>query len=275
MKVSRMRPIAGLALGVLVFAISTGVARAQWLPGNGPGAEEASRIGSLLIPQISKCWNPPAGNAVSTVSRVSVKFSRAGEVEGMPKIVDHKSSGAERAMDEAAIRAIRRCAPYALPAESYQTWREITITFDPEQVFYANPGVATPTPAPQLARPEPPVEVAEPMPKAPPTPPQPSKDDMAKLGMFYSLFMVAKYCAENGAGFTEIDLAGVQKEVKRISDGSPFDQAQKDSVWKIADANFASMQSQITEESCAADRRQMSFTLPGAFTNGTGAANPF
>ena len=36
---------------------------------------------------------------------------------------------------EAAVRAVRRCAPYSLPAEKYDTWKDVTFNFDPSQMF--------------------------------------------------------------------------------------------------------------------------------------------
>jgi hypothetical protein len=33
------------------------------------------------------------------------------------------------------VRAVRRCAPYNLPAEKYDSWREINVTFDPREMF--------------------------------------------------------------------------------------------------------------------------------------------
>lgn len=88
--------------------------------------------------QISKCWNPPAGNTDAGGFRVkiSMQLTPSGEVEGMPQIVQGGgSTGAERAAGEAAVRAVRRCAPYSLPAEKYDTWAQVTVNFDPSQMF--------------------------------------------------------------------------------------------------------------------------------------------
>ncbi|WP_062012228.1 hypothetical protein [Aureimonas sp. AU4] len=88
--------------------------------------------------QISKCWNPPAGNTDAGGFRVkiSMQLSPSGEVEGMPQIVQGGgATGAERAAGEAAVRAVRRCAPYSLPADKYDTWAEVTVNFDPSQMF--------------------------------------------------------------------------------------------------------------------------------------------
>ncbi len=54
----------------------------------------------------------------------------------MPEILSGGgSSMAERVASEAAVRAVRRCAPYNLPAEKYDTWAQVTVNFDPSQMF--------------------------------------------------------------------------------------------------------------------------------------------
>ncbi|WP_062204428.1 cell envelope integrity protein TolA [Aureimonas sp. AU12] len=88
--------------------------------------------------QVEKCWNPPAGNADAGnfVVKISMQLSPSGEIEGMPQILDGGSgSTAQRAAGEAAVRAVRRCAPYNLPAEKYDTWSKVTFNFDPSQMF--------------------------------------------------------------------------------------------------------------------------------------------
>jgi hypothetical protein len=36
-----------------------------------------------------------------------------------------------RIAGERAVRAVVECAPYRMPADQYQTWRRITVNFDP------------------------------------------------------------------------------------------------------------------------------------------------
>jgi len=40
-----------------------------------------------------------------------------------------------RAAVDAARRAIYTCAPYKLPADKYNVWRDITVDFDPRKMF--------------------------------------------------------------------------------------------------------------------------------------------
>lgn len=101
------------------------------------GTLSASEMDALRG-QISRCWSPPAGAAEAGSFRVSIsmQLDQSGELTGMPKIVSGGgSSMAERAASDAAVRAVRRCAPYNLPAEKYDTWAEVTVNFDPSQMF--------------------------------------------------------------------------------------------------------------------------------------------
>ncbi|MFD2236119.1 cell envelope integrity protein TolA [Aureimonas populi] len=88
--------------------------------------------------QIARCWNPPAGVMEAGSLRVSIQMSldQTGALQGMPQIVSGSgSSSAERAAGEAALRAVRRCAPYNLPIEKYETWSQVQINFDPSEMF--------------------------------------------------------------------------------------------------------------------------------------------
>jgi colicin import membrane protein len=65
-----------------------------------------------------------------------MRLTPTGEVEGRPEIVEGGgASGIERAMADSARRAVMRCAPYNLPAEKYETWADVTVNFDPTDMF--------------------------------------------------------------------------------------------------------------------------------------------
>lgn len=87
--------------------------------------------------QIQRCWSPPAGVSEAGSLRISIQMQldQTGALQGMPQIVSGGSSTIERVAGEAAIRAVRRCAPYNLPIEKYQTWSQVQINFDPSQMF--------------------------------------------------------------------------------------------------------------------------------------------
>jgi colicin import membrane protein len=87
--------------------------------------------------QIQACWSPPAAlDAADLKVSVRFKLDQAGKVEGRPSITE--SSG-NRAADESAVRAILRCEQmnqgYKLPAEKYDSWRDVVVNFDPSAMF--------------------------------------------------------------------------------------------------------------------------------------------
>jgi len=88
--------------------------------------------------QIQKCWIVPDGALDANGLRVSIKMrlTPSGEVEGRPEVVEGGGAGGiERAMAESARRAVMRCAPYNLPSEKYETWADVTVNFDPTDMF--------------------------------------------------------------------------------------------------------------------------------------------
>lgn len=88
----------------------------------------------LLRSQISRCWSPPIGvlGAEELSVRVRISLNRNGSLSKPPETVTQGSGRPFVAASEAAKRAVIRCQPYNnLPAEKYETWREILITFDP------------------------------------------------------------------------------------------------------------------------------------------------
>ena len=83
-----------------------------------------------------RCWNVPAGALDAENLKVSIKFKldRAGELEGSPEIIEGGgASGIERAAAESARRAVLQCAPYNLPADKYEAWAEVIVSFRPKR----------------------------------------------------------------------------------------------------------------------------------------------
>jgi outer membrane biosynthesis protein TonB len=87
----------------------------------------------LLRRQISRCWNPPIGvqGAENLIVAIRISLRRDGTLSGTPEVDGAISGVTERVAAESALRAVRRCAPYQLPPEKYDTWRDIRVTFDP------------------------------------------------------------------------------------------------------------------------------------------------
>ncbi|WP_322889879.1 MULTISPECIES: energy transducer TonB [unclassified Yoonia] len=84
---------------------------------------------------VNSCWNVDPGSVAARVTvEVGFTLNRDGTVDGEPRLLS--SSGDQSAINtafEAARRAILRCqrGGYQLPADKYDQWREVVITFDP------------------------------------------------------------------------------------------------------------------------------------------------
>jgi hypothetical protein len=104
----------------------------------GPPLTEVEREGLRLA--VRECWNV---NPSSEAARITVTVALSMERNGKPVAFSIRlltaSEGAQssvRAAFEAASRAIQRCgnSGYDLPAEKYDRWRDIEITFNPEKM---------------------------------------------------------------------------------------------------------------------------------------------
>ncbi|WP_170332790.1 energy transducer TonB [Ruegeria arenilitoris] len=99
------------------------------------GEKDAMRLA------VSKCWNVGSlsTDALQTVVVVGFSLTQDGKiVGGSLRMIDSsgESAGAAKQAYEAARRAILRCGAkgYTLPADKYDQWRDIEITFNPERM---------------------------------------------------------------------------------------------------------------------------------------------
>ena len=94
----------------------------------------ASEIDALRS-QLSKCWNVPAGapDPSSLVFSLRVFLNEDGTVAGTPELVGpgRPADPYFRAALDSAKRAVHICAPFRLPPEKFELWREIEVEFDP------------------------------------------------------------------------------------------------------------------------------------------------
>ena len=110
-------------------------------PRVGAGAQtglSASEIDALRARMVA-CWRAPidAADPDRLVVRVRFSLRRDGSLESGPDLLT-PINRADRALvvaGENAVRAVRNCAPYDLPQERYDQWREIIFTFDPRQML--------------------------------------------------------------------------------------------------------------------------------------------
>ena len=91
-----------------------------------------------LRTRIQACWSVPAGvsEAKDLIVQVRIQFRPDGSLEAEPILINHGSGPYFQVAAEAALRAVRRCAPYSfLPAAKYEAWKDVEVTFDPREMY--------------------------------------------------------------------------------------------------------------------------------------------
>ncbi|MBZ6077294.1 cell envelope integrity protein TolA [Microvirga puerhi] len=90
----------------------------------------------ILQEQMRRCFTPPisasAGNTVAPL--LDVRLNPDGTLTQDPSVVQSGPNSTDRAIADAALRAVRRCAPYRIPAQyapQYSDWKMLKVYFDP------------------------------------------------------------------------------------------------------------------------------------------------
>ncbi|KAB0679367.1 cell envelope integrity protein TolA [Aureimonas leprariae] len=86
-------------------------------------------LGVRLRQALAACWSLPVTETATRIG-VTVRLTRDGEIDGTPAVTVEPPGMAVSQLTQSAIRAVRRCAPYRLPPERYEEWRELRINFD-------------------------------------------------------------------------------------------------------------------------------------------------
>jgi outer membrane biosynthesis protein TonB len=106
----------------------------------GGGTMLAGDLESALRSQVINCWLEPANmsNPGRLVVVVRIELAQDGRLSREPALVSPSSrAGADPTLlvaIDSALRAVRQCAPYTLPAERYETWRQVNFAFDPSKM---------------------------------------------------------------------------------------------------------------------------------------------
>jgi hypothetical protein len=93
-----------------------------------------------LRAQLKDCWAEPAdlSNAASLIVDVNIELSIDGRLVGAPILARPSSrAGASNALAVAidnALRAVNQCAPFTLPPDRYEQWRQVRFSFDPRRM---------------------------------------------------------------------------------------------------------------------------------------------
>ena len=97
--------------------------------------EDALRV------QLQKCWNVPFGakDAENLVVDIFMVINQDRTLQDA-RVVDmarYNSDTFFRAAADSALRAVRNplCSPFEVPPDKYETWKTVTVTFDPKNMF--------------------------------------------------------------------------------------------------------------------------------------------
>jgi hypothetical protein len=106
----------------------------------GGGAQLTGDLEAALRSQIQPCWLEPANMADASrlLVVVSIDLGVDGRLLRDPIMVTPSSrAGASPSLVVAidnALRAVRECAPFNLPPDRYESWRQVRFNFDPRRM---------------------------------------------------------------------------------------------------------------------------------------------
>ncbi len=102
-------------------------------------ALEQNEMARAIQEQLRSCWriDPGARGAADIVIEIKVLLNQDGSVRRVEivDVVRMVQDGFFRSAAENAKRAINRCSPFRLPPRKYEVWRQLTLRFDPRQMF--------------------------------------------------------------------------------------------------------------------------------------------
>jgi hypothetical protein len=89
--------------------------------------------------RLKECWRSPiAGGGSKLRAALRVALRSDGSLAGTPELVEVSASPDAVALVTSARQALAECGPYGfLPAESYDTWKALSLTFSPDDIAVA------------------------------------------------------------------------------------------------------------------------------------------
>jgi colicin import membrane protein len=100
-------------------------------------ASEMAVLKGRIQSRLRACWRLPSGGGGSDTPPVTLRWHLKpdGSLDGEPQVEQARADPLFRLAAEAALRAVRECAPFDLPPERYGVWRVIIWDFDPSQML--------------------------------------------------------------------------------------------------------------------------------------------
>ena len=89
--------------------------------------------------RLKECWRSPvAGGSRKLTAALRIALRSDGSLAGSPELVEVTASPDAVAMVTSAKQALAECGPYGfLPADSYDTWKSLSLTFSPDDIGVA------------------------------------------------------------------------------------------------------------------------------------------
>ena len=106
-------------------------------PGAGERRGNTASLQAAMRRQIYTCWRGvsdlPKEDQIDVQMRVTL--NRDGTLKGNVELVSPRSRpiGRSGIAVDVALRAVRKCAPYQLPEDDYDLWKDINVTVSPTQ----------------------------------------------------------------------------------------------------------------------------------------------
>jgi outer membrane biosynthesis protein TonB len=93
---------------------------------HGKAADNSATWGAMFKEQVARCWKKPAGglDTKEFSMEVEIKLRRDGSLDAAPVSLSSPQDEFQRVFLESAIRATIECAPYRLPPQFFDQWKD-------------------------------------------------------------------------------------------------------------------------------------------------------
>lgn len=98
---------------------------------------EQDLLRSQISQQLRRCWKLPGGGGGIETMVVTLRWRMLpdGSLDGEPALESPQSGPVYQIAAEAAMRAVKACSPFTLPADRYWAWKSIIWDFDPREML--------------------------------------------------------------------------------------------------------------------------------------------
>lgn len=100
----------------------------------GKAADNSATWGAMFMRQVRGCWKKPSAgiDARDFFMEVEIKLKRDGTLEAAPVALTSPKDTFQRVFLESALRATIECAPYRLPPQFFEEWKDFVPQFRTE-----------------------------------------------------------------------------------------------------------------------------------------------